>query len=241
MLNFTELLEEVSPEDVDISSLSIHDRLNQALWTPSNGDYVLKEDVKKKLLESADKFSDFIKYKGAKIVIEDIVMTGSNANFNYSKYSDVDVHLLLDYGSISCDEEILDEYLYDKKILWQLKYNVEVSGMPVELYVQNSKERFTTGAGVYSIVKDEWLKKPSRKEIVIDFGKVKDKTSEIMNTIEAAKTIEELEAIKNRIWKMRSCGLSRNGEFSQENYVFKLLRRSGAIEDLKKKMVAVGA
>ena len=69
--------------------------------------------------------------------------------------------------------------------------------MPVELYVQNSKERFTTGAGVYSIVKDEWLKKPSRKEIVIDFGKVKDKTSEIMNTIEAAKTIEELEAIKN--------------------------------------------
>lgn len=241
MLNFTELLEEVSPEDVDISSLSIHDRLNQALWTPSNGDYVLKEDVKKKLLESADKFSDFIKYKGAKIVIEDIVVTGSNANFNYSKYSDVDVHLLLDYGSISCDEEILDEYLYDKKILWQLKYNVEVSGMPIELYVHNSKERFTTGAGVYSIVKDEWLKKPSRKEIVIDFGKVKDKTSEIMNTIEAAKTIEELEAIKNRIWKMRSCGLSRNGEFSQENYVFKLLRRSGAIEDLKKKMVAVGA
>lgn len=240
MLNFTELLEEVSPEDVDISSLSIHDRLNQALWTPSNGDYVLKEDVKKKLLESADKFSDFIKYKGAKIVIEDIVVTGSNANFNYSKYSDVDVHLLLDYGSISCDEEILDEYLHDKKILWQLKYNVEVSGMPVELYAQNSKERFTTGAGVYSIVKDEWLKKPSRKEIVIDFGKVKDKTSEVMNTIEAAKTIEELEAIKNRIWKMRSCGLSRNGEFSQENYVFKLLRRSGAIEDLKKKMIRVG-
>lgn len=240
MLNFEELLEEVSPEDVDISSLSFHDRLNPSIWVPSEGNYVLKEEIKNKLLTSADKFSDFIKYKGSKIVISDIVITGSNANFNYSKYSDIDVHLLLDYDSITCDEEILDEYLNDKKTLWQLKYDVEIQGIPVELYAQNDKEKFTAGAGVYSIVKDEWLKKPSKKEIVIDFGKVKDKTAEIMNAIELANTVEELEKIKNKIWKMRSCGLSRHGEFSQENYVFKLLRRSGVISDLKKKLQRLG-
>lgn len=241
MLNFDELFEEVSPEDVDISSLSFHDRLNPQIWTPYEGNYILKEDVKNKLLTAADKFSDFIKYKGSKIVIKDIVLTGSNANFNYSKYSDIDVHILLDYDSISCDEDVLDEYLHDKKILWQLKYNVEIAGISVELYAQNSKERFTSGAGAYSIIKDEWLKKPSKKEIVLDFSKIKDKTAEIMNAIESANTVEELESIKNKIWKMRSCGLSRYGEFSQENYVFKLLRRSGAINDLKKKLSALGA
>lgn len=241
MLNFEELLEEVSPEDVDISSLSFHDRLNPDIWVPSEGNYILKEEIKNKLLAAADKFSDFIKYKGSKIVISDIVITGSNANFNYSKYSDIDVHLLLDYDSITCDEDVLDEYLNDKKTLWQLKYDVEIQGIPVELYAQNDNEKFTAGAGVYSIVKDEWLKKPSKKEIVLDFSKIKDKTSELMNAIESANTVEELESIKNKIWKMRSCGLSRYGEFSQENYVFKLLRRSGAINDLKKKLSALGA
>ena len=38
-------------------------------------------------------------------VTEDIIITGSSANFNYNPTSDIDLHILLDFKKVNCDEK----------------------------------------------------------------------------------------------------------------------------------------
>ena len=122
MIDYLELLEEdVNPEDIDVSSIKFHSELNPIIWDKTNGEYILKEDIKSKLISIADKFSDFIRYKGSKIAVSDIELTGSNCNFNYTPTSDLDMHLIVDYSSVGDDPELVTEYLYDKKLLWPMK------------------------------------------------------------------------------------------------------------------------
>ena len=54
-------------------------------------------DVRDKILEAADNFINFI---GVELDIEDIIMTGSLSNYNWSEFSDVDLHLLVDMDSL---------------------------------------------------------------------------------------------------------------------------------------------
>ena len=42
----------------------------------------------------------------------------------------------------------------------------------------------------------------------------------------------KIDKLKDKIKKYRSCGLERGGEYSNENLVFKFLRRNGYIQKL---------
>ena len=68
----------------------------------------LKEEVREALLEIAEEFIEFLKIYVKPV---DIQLTGSLANFNYTRYSDVDLHILIDFSDVDENAKLVEEYL----------------------------------------------------------------------------------------------------------------------------------
>ncbi len=173
--------------------------------------------------------------------IEDVTMTGSLANYNWSKYSDVDLHIVIDYKEVPVDEHLVQDFFKSKSSNWNKEHDVKIYGYDVELYVQDLNEPHHS-TGVYSILNNEWKIKPEKKKITINDKSVKDKSNMLMDRIEDLydelidgdydKAIKGVEKLTDKIKKMRKSGLESGGEFSVENMVFKVLRRNGMMDRL---------
>ena len=171
--------------------------------------------------------------------IDEIEFTGSLANYNHNKFSDVDIHLLFDFSKLGSDPDFMRDYLTAKAINWNNKHKVMLFGHEVELYITAAgTDHHSTG--VYSVKNDEWLVKPVRDPKLsaeLNLNKVKDKADKIskeidMLVIKQELPLEKLEALKDKIKKMRVTGLETGGEYSTENLAFKLLRRRGELSSL---------
>lgn len=222
-----------------LSSFYVQDSLNPKIWeNPNSSDSTMIESVREKLLEIANEFVDFL---GVEIFVQDIHMTGSLANYNWSDFSDVDLHILYDFQESGDKKELLIELFKLKKTLFNSTHNIKVRGFDVEMYVQDTTEsHFSTG--VYSVLFDEWIATPSKDEVSIDEDKLKSKVESWMDLIDT--TIDEVEddelddamsvidGIKEKLKKYRSIGLENEGEYSYENLTFKFLRRNGYIQKL---------
>lgn len=240
MIDYLELLEEdVNPEDIDVSSIKFHTSLNPIIWAKVDGEYVLRDEVKTKLVAIADKFSEFIRFKGSKIEISDIELTGSNCNFNYTPTSDLDMHLQVNYSSVGESDDLVSQYLYDKKILWGLKYDIKIGTIPVECYAGEAGEDRVKGAAYFSLLNNEWIVKPDRNNIVVDISAVKQKAAEIMDSVDKCETLNQLEKLQEKLWRMRYSGLHSTGEFSTETLVYKILRRNGTLDRIKERIAAM--
>jgi predicted nucleotidyltransferase len=163
---------------------------------------------------------------------------GSLANFNWSEFSDVDLHIIVDMERYGKQEELYKELFDLKKKLFNDKHNIKIYGYDVELYAQGVKDEAHSD-GVYSVMNNEWVHIPSRTHKNIDMSvltqKIKNWTDKIDDTIKDAKSegnAEKLKSLKDKLKDYRQSGLDKDGEFSYENLVFKFLRRSGHIEKL---------
>jgi hypothetical protein len=92
---------------------------------------------------------------------------------------------------------------------------------------------------MFSILNNEWIKRPKRKVTEIDDEAAKHKASKFREEIQAAIDMESgrdkiqlLKTIKGKLKKMRQCGLEKGGEFSIENITFKILRHDGTLGKL---------
>lgn len=222
--------------DEIINSFGTRDELNPKVWENEN---TLNKKVREKLLGVATEFIDFL---GVPILVEDIIFTGSLANFNWSKYSDVDLHVVADFKQFSDELLPLYQELFKvKKTLFNTDHDVKIFGYDVELYVQDSNEAHFS-SGVYSVLKDEWNTKPEKENVKIDKNLIRQKSNQWMEIIdtalEAASDVtaddarEIIKKCKDKLKKYRTCGLEKEGEYSDENLVFKVLRRNGYIEKL---------
>lgn len=241
--DISEIINEiVDPNSIDVEDFKKKDELSPNIWDDASG--VIHEDARKGLLRIAKEFIEFAgldKYK-----FQDITLTGSLANYNYSDVSDLDVHVLMDTTQISDDKELVEDYLKNKKSLWNDNMPIKVKGFDVELYVQDINEPHTS-TGVYSLMKNKWLTKPIKEIIQLDTKNIQLKASEIMDRIDdimdsehTESTIAKIERLFDKIKAMRQAGLDDEGEFSVENIVFKILRRNGYIEkllDLKRDLI----
>jgi predicted nucleotidyltransferase len=188
------------------------------------------------MLTIAEHFYKSLKVPGLKV--EDVVFTGSCANYNYTPYSDLDIHLLIDTkkAAVECKEFKVE--LFDaKKDLWKSKYeDVEIHGYPVEVYVQDIHEKFPVAQGVYSLRHDKWLDEPTHEKPEIDKKEIKATTrdfeKEINDVVSNDEGRDKAKAIKDELKKTREKGLHSNGEFSDENIAFKELRNKGTIGKL---------
>ena len=224
-----------------LKSFYIQDNLNPKFWGSSNGEN-MNEKVRERLLEIANDFIDFL---DVDILISDVVMTGSLCNYNWSDYSDVDIHILVDFNQFSSEEKPLyDELFYLKKSVYNNKHDITIFGYDVELYVEDeSSVKEVKGIGIYSLLNDEWKSKPSKESVEIDFDGILSKAKQWMviidNVIKHTKD-EEIESAKgiikkcvDKIRKYRERGLQKGGEYSEENMVFKILRRNGYLEKIR--------
>ena len=219
-----------------IQSFFSKDELNPKIW---DEDMKLREEVREKLLQTANEFIDFI---GVPLLIEDVIFTGSLANYNWSEYSDIDLHVVCDFIQFSDTELSLYEELFKvKKTIFNTNHDIKIFGYEVELYVQNASEAHFS-SGVYSVLYDEWDVKPEKEDSNIDTKILKSKInhwkSQIDTVVDNAteKDIDEareyIKKFKEKLKKYRSSGLKKEGEYSYENLVFKYLRRSDYLEKL---------
>jgi hypothetical protein len=233
--NVSDVLKEVvEPETVDVSSIKMNETLNSFIW---ESDEKIKSDVRNTLLKNAKRFIEFSDVENLKY--NDVILTGSLANYNYNDESDLDVHIILDFSQISENKEFIGDFFKLKKALWADKLPIQVKGHEVEMYFQDANEPHHS-SGTYSLVKDEWIRKPTKKIINVDTADVQLKSADIMNAIDDLETnknqndfLKKHEQLKNKIKKYRQAGLDSNaGEFSNENLVFKILRNTGYLEKM---------
>ena len=214
-----------------LKSFEPQSELNQKVW--GKGDEPkMKPEIRTRLLEIAYEFIDFL---DVDLVVTDIILTGSLSNYNWSKYSDFDVHILIDTKKFGNKEALIKDLLDTKTRSWNDSHDIKIKGYDVELYLQGvDQEHHSTG--VYSLMNEEWLIKPEKLNPRIDKNSVREKYKKIVDILDDIKkqykngneevVANRLQKLKDRIKKMRQVGLESGGEFSSENIAFKLLRRN---------------
>ena len=219
-----------------LSSFQVQDSLNPQIWNLS--DDTMNPKIRQSLLAIAD---EFINYLGFDIFVQDITMTGSLANYNWSKFSDIDLHIMFDFNEAKNQKELFAEIFKLKKTLFNSTHDLKIKGFEVELYVQDTNEPHIS-TGVYSVLFNEWLNKPKKEPLKIDEKALSEKVSSwtdkidlILSEIEEmplSEGVRILSKFKEKIKEYRNSGLEKEGEFSYENLVFKFLRRNGYIQKL---------
>lgn len=223
-----------------LKSFEFQDSLNTKIWEQENNSYKMKSEVRNRLLTIAEMFFDFLNID---VIVSDIIMIGSLTNYNWSEFSDIDLHLVVDYNQFGSNSKDLYIEFFDlKKIIFNMRHNITLFGYDVECFVQDEKET-TFSSGIYSVLNDEWINIPTKeKNDKIDTNLIKEKSKQWMRIIDGVvdniqdedpETIKKLvKKYKEKLKKFRNCGLQKGGEMSIENLVFKLLRRNGYIEKL---------
>ena len=219
---------------IDTSSLVSKKTLPPELWNYEK----MNSDVLDAALRIAYDFFD--KLDIPNINIKDITLTGSLASYNWSDVSDFDLHILLDFNKLS-DKELMENYFKEKTKNWNDLHSIMIKGYEVELYIQDSNEPHFS-SGVYSLMENRWLKRPSQYKLEIDYGTVKDKSAKLMEEIDdvydfyAEKDYilakKGADALMQKIKRYRKSGLESGGIYSVENLVFKVLRRNDYIRKL---------
>lgn len=210
------------------SQIKFNTKLNPDVWS---GDEMHAE-VRLRLLKAAMAFYNFLDVDG--LVISDIVVTGSNAAYNYTQLSDIDVHLIVDFATSVCPD-LADNLFTTKKALWSATHDVSIHDHPVELYVEDAAKPAIAN-GRFSILNDIWQHKPEAKPPKPDDAAVVRKTESIAAEIESLLSghpeISEIETMTARLKTLRQNGLLQGGEFSTENLAYKALRNLGWLDKL---------
>jgi predicted nucleotidyltransferase len=247
LFNFKEYLTEKKVNEF------YNDELNPKFWTKKikkdgSIEWELDRSVRRKLLKIADDFYSKFEDTIGKPKIVDVQLTGSLANYNYTKYSDLDVHVLIDFDKIDAPKKVLNTAIHGIKFIWNLRHDIKIRGHEVEAYMEdlNSDEPLVS-SGLYSLKDGEWITKPVFDPPIVNPVDVQNKFESIASDIDkleqklikntkldkdAKLLFERAGKLKNKIMKMRKEGLSKEGEFSVGNLAFKKLRNKGYIEKL---------
>tara|TARA_Y100000034_G_scaffold119477_1_gene161322 strand:+ start:135 stop:1085 length:951 start_codon:yes stop_codon:yes gene_type:complete len=222
-------------EEVEEETFEMRTELQPEIWRADR----LWPEVRERMTEIVE---DFIEGLGIDMRIEDIRLTGSLANYNWSEYSDVDLHIVVDFTQIDEDVELVKAFFDSVRLRWNLVHDIKLYGFEVELYVENTGDPHHS-SGIYSVTRDDWIKHPHPKEVDIDFATARKKSDDIETQVNLITQIIEgggvqpalksIEYVKAKIRRMRHAGLtSAEREFSPENIAFKILRRNGTLERL---------
>ena len=216
--------------------LQYHDQLNPVLW---DEDFSLKKPIETKLLDTTMKWLSLAQIPMKDV--QDIVMTGGNANYNYTDQSDIDIHVLVDRAMLGHELHVSDinGYLQHMKSLYKNKDFV--SRYPIELYAMDAREPFPRGEGVYSILHHHWIQAPSWSASIAEITsrptfqvKLNSFRDQIDHLIAINAPTSQFEALRDKLRIMRNVALSHQGggEFSIENLIFKELRNEGYLDKM---------
>lgn len=109
-----------------------HEELNPLLFE----DDELKPEIKEAIEKIVNQFVEDLKTDGVKIEVKDIILVGSNVSYNYTKDSDLDIHIIVDKDTLDCDSEIYTLLYGAYRSLFNKNYDITIKGIPVEIYVE---------------------------------------------------------------------------------------------------------
>ena len=236
---------EIEPEEISLDSFKVRDYLENHIWSEDGS---LDLGVRNALLDISDDFWESCNIRWVKP--KTVLLTGSICNFNWSEFSDVDVHVVVDFSEIHENKEFVQEYFDDKKNDWNNTHdNLTVYGFPVEMYVEDI-EANTTSSGIYDLWKNEWLKKPKEgnvEPIKLNKYGIKKVASDLMTQVDdlcdmfdgehdkhkLEEISDEADRISKLFKKIRKVGLKK-GESGSGNIVYKVARRMGYLDKLWK-------
>jgi len=110
-------------ETASSSTLQDNNTLSPEVWNKEGDSFVMKEEIRERLLEISQDFYEFLKVP---IKLLDITLTGSLSNYNYSKFSDFDLHLIINYDDIDADHELVEDFFNMKKTIWNNEHDISI-------------------------------------------------------------------------------------------------------------------
>lgn len=245
-----DLIEDKELDAKIVQTFKMKDYLSQDIFDiAATKKYKMKKEIRDRLISITDAFIESLE---TSFFVYDIVLVGSLANYNWSEYSDVDLHILIDFSEFFDEQSpelinMIKNYFDSKKHIWNISHEIKIKKYDVELYVQDISDE-NISAGVYSVLNDEWVIVPEKRKTTIDKNKIFAKSEEYQEIIDNLEkhanngidVSDELTDVRKKLKKFRQSGLESGGEYSYENLAFKLLRRNGSIDKLMKlKKVAI--
>ena len=224
-----------------INSFYLQDELNPDIWdSPEDAKLAnLKKEIRERLLKVAQIFIDYL---DKDFFVHDIIFIGSLVGYNWSEFSDFDIHVVYDSSEFEGEVELHKELFMLKKTVFNAAHDIRIKGFETELYAQDINEP-EESAGSYSILNNEWIRIPEKNSFKIDKKILKQKAQQWMDIIDGVlenaededleSAISLVKKYREKLRKYRTCGLKKEGEISYENLVFKFLRRNGYINKLE--------
>lgn len=210
--------------------VEMHDILNPNIWTNDNH---LRPEVKDKLEEIVNEFLIELEENEIPIHILDVHLVGSNASYNYTDKSDLDVHIIANLEDVTCDPYVLNLLYGYFKSYFNDKYDISIHGVDVELYIEDVNTSSISN-GIYSLFDDEWVKFPEKIEVpdvdiskdIIPYKNMYDSAMDSKDGMEAIMLVDDL-------YLLRRNSLSTDGEYGIGNLIFKEFRNNGWLDKLK--------
>ena len=236
-------INEVEINDINVKPFKLKSELQPDLF--KNGD-ILDSQIRMKLLDIADDFIKSLEVKWIKPL--DIILTGSIVNYNWTKFSDIDVHIIYDFKKIYNKTDFVQDYFMTKRTEWNNSHDkLTIKGFPVELSVEDVNTPLQS-SGIYSLEKNKWIKEPEEiKEGKINFKEIqkicaKEMTQidELFNKINNEKDKKKLELlgkdledIIERLHDERKKGLkTKEKELSTGNIIWKIIKHMGYVDKI---------
>ena len=169
---------EFNQGDLDaVKSFRVKDELNPKIWT----DFEINSEVREDLLKIAQ---DFYGSTDLQADVDDIILTGSLSNYNWSeKYSDYDLHILINFTQVNESVELVKKYADSVKKIWNDAHDINIKGYEVEVYIQDVSEPHTS-TGVFSLLNNKWKVKPERVEFEPDEDMIEEKGKSVMMLVD---------------------------------------------------------
>ena len=205
----------------------VHDTLNPKLWNENK----LRPEVSVKIAEIVQQF---ISTCDIPLHIVDIHIVGSQASYNYTEHSDLDVHIISNFDLVDCSKEVLQTAYNSIKTRFNSEYDITIHGIDVELYVEDVRSTVMSN-GIYSLYSEKWIKFPKKLTDIpqIDIDKeVETWANTILNVI-ADKNSDLIEQLIDELYLIRKNSLDAEGEYGKGNQLFKELRNLGYLDQLK--------
>lgn len=222
----------------DDESLYYRDELNPKIFANN----IMIPQVRNKLIQSSKDFLEEMTRgmtdQNIDLVVKDIMLVGSNASYNYSDFSDLDIHILYDTENLgdNLSKFFAKEYFEAFRRLFNQSHDIKIYDLPVEFYAEDINSNGVYN-GRYSILNDAWIQFPDKNRVEINSTEVEAKyglyKSDIDSCISATGGYETAIDLYKKLFKMRRTALQSGGEFCTENLAFKRLRNDGSITKLR--------
>ena len=203
--------------------------LNPKLWEEKK----LKEDVREAIIDIVSEFMDNLIIP---VEILDVRVVGSNASYNYTEQSDLDVHIISDLELVGSPTEIVQALYNSERSNFNRTHNIKIKGIDVELYVEDVNSSVTSN-GIYSVIDDIWIKEPQiikERSVKIDKKELRDLVNSVKSVLADGDSNDIKDCI-NMLYLMRKDSIAIDGEYSVGNLLFKEIRNRGLLSALKDK------